>query len=122
MQGRSNVLIVLAPYVVPLATIPLLFLRAVVMESWWIFVDLLIGASLAFHVGGLLGSLKKRQPDFTEIGMISSVGLIIVLNVVVLLLFASYTAGDTRDLETCVQAILIRTVSIYQSILNPGTR
>lgn len=125
LTGRSNflisLLISLAPYVIPLITILLLFVRAATKPALWPLMDLLIGASLAIHYSGLVRSLRRRQPDFTEVGTISALVLIVVSNVVVLLFFASYTSGDFDKLRECIQAIIARTFDLYRAATNAGT-
>jgi hypothetical protein len=82
-------LITLAPYYVPLFTIPLLPLRFFV-DSWpRALIDFLIGFTLAFHYAALIDELLMqrlglRQPDIANTGMAFSYVIIIVMNLIFL--------------------------------------
>jgi hypothetical protein len=82
-------LVTLAPYYLPLFTLPLLPLR-LVMDSWpQALTDFLIGFTLAFHYASLIDELLMQrfglgQPDITNTGLIFSYVIIGLMNLVFL--------------------------------------
>jgi hypothetical protein len=82
-------LVTLAPYYIPLFTLPLLPLRFFV-DSWpRAVIDFLIGFTLAFHYAALIDELLMqrfglRQPDITNTGMMFSYVIIGLMNLIFL--------------------------------------
>jgi hypothetical protein len=84
-------LITLAPYYLPLFTIPLLLLRFLTASWGRELVDFLIGLTLAFHYASLVDELLLqgfglRQKDITHTGVIFSYAVIILFNLLFLAL------------------------------------
>ena len=68
----GTIFISLAPYCLPLFTFPLLFLRELsAANSLYIF-DILIGLSLAFHIGCFRSQIGRHQTDITSVGVFKS--------------------------------------------------
>jgi len=97
---KSNTLIELSPYFVPIYAIILMAVYFVIAYSYNIngavFVYL-IGFALAFHVIMTVEVLKVRQPDILKSGYLFSIVFVYVLNIIVIallfsLLFKSFSA------------------------------
>lgn len=97
---KTNVLVELSPYFVPIYAIVIAVVYFVVASSYNIngstFV-FLIGFTLAFHIISTIEVMKIRQPDIMKSGYIFSIIFVYVLNIVVIslifsLLFPSFKA------------------------------
>ena len=86
---KSNVVIELSPYFIPIYAIVIMAVYFVVASSYnvngavFIF---LIGFALAFHVIMTIEVMKIRQPDIVKSGYFFSIVLVYVLNVIVIAL------------------------------------
>ena len=68
----GTIFISLPPYCLPLFTFPLLLLRELsAANSLYIF-DILIGLSLAFHIGCFRSQIGRHQTDITSVGVFKS--------------------------------------------------
>ena len=102
---RASVLAVLAPYFVPLLTLPLLPLRFFVQAQVRDIVDGLIGFTFAFHLAAFDLEFRQRkwglgQTDITHTGCIASYTLIafgnlFMLTLIKLALHAQLPASET---------------------------
>ncbi len=85
----GTIFIALAPYCLPLFTYLLLFLRELsAANSLYIF-DIMIGATLAFHIGCFRTQIGLHQTDITSMGVFRSALFIVtmwIVNLSVLLL------------------------------------
>jgi len=97
---KSNFVIELSPYFVPLYAIVITVVYFIIVSSYningGIFV-FLIGFALAFHLISTIEIMKVRQPDIIKSGYFFSVVLIYVLNIIVIamifsLVFPSFSA------------------------------
>ena len=118
----------LAPYYLPLLTIPFLLIRALVsfVYSWRdaplpIFLagplDLLIGATWMFHLVCTLKEFRPSQPDIKETGMLASFIAVLFLNVVVVVLIVAVVTGSYTEFLDAIKAIPPATVAAYQAVL-----
>jgi hypothetical protein len=89
---KSNVLIELSPYFVPIYAIILMVVYFVLSYSYAIngavFI-FLIGFALAFHVIMTIEVMKIRQPDIVKSGYFFSIVFVYVLNIVIISLLFS---------------------------------
>jgi len=97
---KSNFVIELSPYFVPIYAIIVTLIYFIVASSYSIdgsvFV-FLIGFTLAFHIISTIEVMKIRQPDIVKSGYFFSIVIVYVLNIVVIamifaLLFRSFSA------------------------------
>lgn len=97
---KTNFVIELSPYFVPLYAIAITLVYFIIVSSYninsGIFV-FLIGFALAFHLISTIEILKIRQPDIVKSGYFFSIVLIYVLNIVVIamifsMVFPSFSA------------------------------
>lgn len=84
---KSNIVIELGPYFVPIYAIIITVIYFVIVSSYNIngstFV-FLIGLALAFHIISTIEILKIRQPDIVKSGYFFSIVLVYILNIVVI--------------------------------------
>ena len=84
---KSNTIIELSPYFVPIYAILITVVYFVIASSYNIngstFV-FLIGFALAFHIVSTIEILKIRQPDIVKSGYFFSIMMVYILNIVVI--------------------------------------
>ncbi|MFH0764025.1 MAG: hypothetical protein V1927_03385 [Candidatus Omnitrophota bacterium] len=96
---KSNVIVELSPYFVPIYAIIISVIYFVIASSYningavFIF---LIGFALAFHMVSTIEVMKIRQPDIVKSGYFFSIVMVYVLNMVVIalifgMLFSSFS-------------------------------
>jgi hypothetical protein len=99
-QG-DNAIIRLAPYCLPITTIPLIVIRFFVSSSiTTAIVDFSIGFTLAFHFLALRWEFKPRQTDFKKTGCLFSAVIVCFVNstlVVAILCILSGNYSNIRD-------------------------
>ena len=96
---KSNVVIELSPYFVPIYAIIITVIYFVIASSYNINGSLfvfLIGFALAFHMISTIEVMKIRQPDIVKSGYFFSIVMVYVLNIVVIsvifgLIFPSFS-------------------------------
>jgi hypothetical protein len=113
---KTNVVVELSPYFIPIYAIIVSVIYFVVASSYNInsatFV-FLIGFALAFHVVSTIEVMKIRQPDIVKSGYLFSIVLVYVLNIIVIslifsFLFPSFGAGNFfTDLWSCSKNVYI---------------
>lgn len=90
---KSNTVIELSPYFVPIYAIIVTLIYFVIASSYRIngsvFV-FLIGFTLAFHIISTVEVMKIRQPDIVKSGYFFSIVLVYVLNIIVISLIFSF--------------------------------
>ena len=88
-MDKSNVVIELSPYFVPIYAILITLVYFVLLASYningSIFV-FLIGFALAFHIISTIEIMKVKQPDFVKSGYFFSIVLVYLLNIMVIAL------------------------------------
>jgi hypothetical protein len=83
--SKTNSWIALSPYCVPLYTIFILLVFRVLGVRWNLtpytpVLQVLVGATLAFHFSLTVFALKTRQPDLEVLGWLPSLGVILFAN------------------------------------------
>lgn len=89
---KTNAVIELSPYFVPVYAIVLMAVYSVLSYSYKIngaVFFYLIGLTLAFHVVMTIEVMKTRQPDILKSGYLFSIVLVYVLNIVIIALLFS---------------------------------
>ena len=105
---KSNVVIELSPYFVPIYAIIITLVYFVIASSYSINASIfifLIGFALAFHIISTIEIMKIRQPDIVKSGYIFSIVMVYVLNIIVIsvmfgLIFPSFSI-KTFFLDLC---------------------
>lgn len=110
-------IITLAPYYLPVLTLPLLMMRPFVTFSVLSVVDVLIGISLGFHYYGLLEEFEARQPDIQENTLPFSFLVVFLFNVWVLILVSAVVLEDFTFLMTYVQRSFDASVEAYRIVI-----
>lgn len=91
-SDKSNVVIELSPYFVPIYAIIITVIYFVIASSYNIngsVFTFLIGFALAFHMISTIEVMKIRQPDIVKSGYLFSIVMVYVLNIVVISLMFS---------------------------------
>ena len=117
---KSNTVIDLSPYFIPIYAIIISIVYFVVASSYNINGSVfmyLIGFALAFHMISTIEVMKIRQPDIVKSGYLFSIVMVYALNLVVLslmfgLLFPSFSLKrffiDTWRMSAHVYVALVR--------------
>ncbi|NUO82068.1 hypothetical protein HUU05_18510 [candidate division KSB1 bacterium] len=88
-----NTLIILAPYFLPVFTLPFLFAKPFVTKAAHNFVNFFLGLTLAFHLISMLREFGPKQSDIFRVGLKSSLIIVFVFNCI----FAVITLGFALD-------------------------
>jgi hypothetical protein len=112
-RPKGCFLISLAPYFLPLFTLPLLLLKPIVPAPFDNVVDFLIGFTLAFHCVQVINSLRVEQTDITKTGTIVSVPLLVFLNLIFLVVILAVVSGNYGGILDYFQASWERTKEFY---------
>ena len=84
---KSNFIIELAPYFVPIYTVIITLIYFVVSRSYPIDGSIfffLIGFTLAFHIVATVEIMKVKQPDIVKSGYMFSISLVYIVNIIVI--------------------------------------
>jgi hypothetical protein len=112
----SNVFIGLAPYYLPVLTVPLLIIKPFMAATVHQTVDFFIGATLAFHFTGLCKEFRFRQPDIKQIGRFYAVVLAIFLNIVFIVLALSFALKKYNFMLAYSKQGFVGAWHVYQSL------
>jgi hypothetical protein len=92
-MDKSNMVIELSPYFVPIYAIVISIIYFVIVSSYNIngsFFIFLIGFALAFHLISTIEILKVRQPDIVKSGYFFSIMMVYILNIIVIAVLFSF--------------------------------
>lgn len=107
--------VALAPYFLPLFTLPLLSLKLIVSSPFDQVVDFLIGFTLAFHFVRLIKDLRVKQSDIVDTGTIFSVVVSVFLNLLFLIVVLTFVTESYSEIPAYIQASLDRTKEAYET-------
>ena len=79
-SGKSNMLIVLSPYCIPIFTLFALLLGAIAQGNHLDWIAAIIGFSYCFHLQTFAKQTRHYQTDLRKYGLFPSYGFIILLN------------------------------------------
>jgi len=113
----ANSLIRLAPYYLPVFTIPLAVIQPFVFSPIHLIIDFLIGFTLAFHYTSLLREFHLRQTDIKKTGLIFSFCVACVLNTVGLVLILCIVSRNYLGILNYFKNSFARTPESYQTAL-----
>src|SRR5689334_1112408 len=91
-MSKSNLFVALSPYIVPIYTLLVILLFAIV-RIWWKdpllshFFQFFLGATLAFHLSMTAAAIHRKQPDLKFMGIFLSTVLIAIGNTLILGVF-----------------------------------
>jgi amino acid permease len=86
---KTNFLIILAPYFFPLYTFLVVLLYFIVDKKYIDFVIFFIGFTLSFHLVLTLFSIKQRQKDLKEVGILFSLSFVYCINLLIIVIIFS---------------------------------
>jgi len=109
-------LISLAPYYLPLFTVPLLLLEPIVICSAVEIIDYLIGFTLTFHFVSVVREFRLIQKDITETGVIFSFFITCILNVIMLVIALCVVSSEYPKILGYLQSSLERTLDSYKTV------
>jgi hypothetical protein len=115
--GTSNFVITLAPYFLPLFTIPLLIIKSVIFSSLHNAIDLLIGFTMAFHYVALLAEFRLSQPDIQKVSLLFALAVTITMNAIFLVVVVSVLLNDYGLILSYLDASLVRTRETYEIVI-----
>jgi hypothetical protein len=127
VSGAGGCLMRLAPYYLPLLTVPLLSLKALVglvfslleaSPSPYLYAafDLLIGATLVFHLVCTLKEYRTSQPDIKKTGIIASLAGVLFLNIMFVILCVAVVTGSYAEYWAAIKAGLGTSVEAYTTV------
>jgi len=109
-------LIVLAPYFLPLLTIPLLLIRIYIPEELVAAINMAIGVSLGFHYAGLAKEFGTYQSDIQRETLPFSVVITVLFNVIILVLVISVVIDNVRLTFEYLRDATARSFDYYRFI------
>ncbi len=114
-QGSPNFLVALAPYFLPIFSLPFLILKIFLPTST--VPDFLIGFTLAFHYIKLSRQFRTYQPDIKNTGLAFSLLITVLFNVIILVLILCVVRDDYSGLRGYFENTYDRTVETYRWIV-----
>ena len=109
-------LIFLAPYFLPILTIPLLLIHPFVPLSLTPFIDVLIGVTMGFHYAALAKEFHLEQTDIQKQTLPFSVVITLLFNTIILVLVISVVADDLRLTLDYLREAFARSYGYYSVI------
>lgn len=113
-KDHSNFLITLAPYYLPLYTIPLVIIHPFIFHPIRIIIDFLIGFTLAFHFVALRKEFRRDQTDIESTGFIFALCVVCILNTIFLVIILSVVSGNYSNILDYFKNSIARTPDSYQ--------
>lgn len=107
----------LAPYYLPLFTIPFLLLKPIVLPPFHSLVDFFIGFTLGFHYVLFLNDFRLRQTDITKTGIIFSFVLTFFLNILFLVIILCVVINCYQCILDYFKASFLGAVDAYKAAL-----
>ena len=117
---KSNVIVELAPYFIPLYALLFCLITFVVVRLFHVeavrdLFFLLIGFSLTFHIVMTVDFLKTKQPDLMKLGTLFSIEMIYVVNLLVTIFVLGFVFPEVSPRDYFVNAVT-ETGSTYKQI------
>lgn len=114
--GGGNSLISLAPYYLPVFTIPLLIIKPLVSPSIRDVANFLIGFTLAFHYTSLLKEFSPRQDDIKKTGLVFSLCVTCIMNIIVLVIILCVVLEIYSDIPSYFERSFRKAIESYETI------
>lgn len=116
VQNGSNPFIVLAPYYLPVFTLPLFLIKLTAFSSIHSVADFLIGFTLAFHYIALVREFNLNQTDIQKMGFPPALLIACLLNSIFLAVVLNVVRGDGWGIPDYFEKALIKTWESYGAI------
>lgn len=94
-----NVVIALAPYFFPLATMIVLGIKPFIQLNYQVYVNFVLGFTYFFHLVNLVREFHPGQPDVEEAGMVFSLILVAFINIAILGILLSALPGEWQPVS-----------------------
>jgi len=121
--SSSNFVIVLAPYYLPLFTIPLIMVKPFISSTVHNVIDFLIGFTLAFHFFGLYVEFRpKMQKDIQMTGLALSFVMTLLLNVIFLVIILCSILDQYPHIPNYFEDSFARTITTYETVIQEVQR
>ena len=114
----DNFLIALAPYFLPLFTIPFIIIRPLIIPGAQDYFNFLIGFTLSFHYIGLLKEFRPVQPDIKKSGLLFSIIITFVMNAFFTVVSISFTSGAYKNIWLFLRDSVLYSVKYYKTIFS----
>jgi hypothetical protein len=114
--ARGCIFGALAPYYLPVLTIPVLLIKPVTPASLRNITDLAIGLTLAFHYVTAIKDFHFKQTDITKTGRIFSTIVVILFNIIWLVIILCVVTNNYAGIVTYFKGSVIRAVDIYKAL------
>jgi hypothetical protein len=116
-EGKGCFLTTLAPYYLPLFTLPLLPIALIAPSPYDKGVAFLIGFTLGFHYAGVLRDFHRKQTDLKTTGFIFSFFVTVIFNVVFLIVILGFVIKDLGSVWDYFKSSFVRTFELYKAII-----
>jgi hypothetical protein len=103
----------LAPYYLPLFSLPFLAVRACCNARWCVVLEVLIGFTLSFFLLRVLRELRPYQTDLQRHTVLFSFLVVILLNLFIAVLSLALLVGDWTLVPTYMRQVLERAQLYY---------
>ncbi len=112
---EPNTIILLAPYFLPVFTLPLIFVRPFISSfAYFPVLDFTIGMTVAFHFIGVIKEFKAHQSDVQRVGMTISYLLVIFFNALFLVLIIAMVFADINAFFLYLRHALLQGILLYE--------
>lgn len=115
--GFLRPLVGVAPYFLPLFTIPLVVIRPFVSQPYQSVVDFLIGFTLAWHYFCVVAEVKVGQTDVTDAGSLFWLPLTLLFNIGILVLIIGVLTEDFSAVAEFFEDCLEMAQDMYAVVL-----
>jgi hypothetical protein len=115
VEGGPNVVITLAPYCLPLLTIPLVMVRVFIAPSVMAtMVNFSIGFTFAFHLLALLREFNRKQKDIKQAGYLLSIDAVCLMNSIIVVVIVCVVSGNLSSVWSYLLDSGARTQEYYR--------
>jgi hypothetical protein len=115
--SKSNFIIRLAPYFFPLFTILLLLAAFFLRPDYLIWVFFLVGFTLSFHIISTLESLSVWQPDILKTGILFSIPIITLSNLIVIVLVLEFISPENIHVKKYFVRGIVETLNLVSKMV-----
>jgi hypothetical protein len=113
----GDFLAVLAPYYLPLFTLPFLLLKPIAPESIQKVIDVLIGVTYAFHLVTGIKDFNWKQPDIKSMGRIFSTVVVILFQIIWLVIILCVVTNNYAGIVSYFKSSVARGLDAYAVVL-----
>ena len=108
-----NTFVILAPYFLPVFTLPFLLVKPFVTASTHNFINFFLGLTLAFHLISTCREFSPRQSDISRVGLKSALIIVFVFNCIFAVLTLGFALEQYAAVGTYFKEAFLRAWKIY---------